>query len=93
MALSLGLGLAALRGLPVVALWVLIILSLLIGAFAFDMHIEAGITSFYRKRLRSQYLATRGRGVRAGTAGEELHGEGGGPGGRCRGRGRLLHAR
>jgi general secretion pathway protein K len=44
----------------IVALWVLLILSLLIGAFAFDMHIEAGITSFYRKRLRAQYLAIAG---------------------------------
>ena len=44
----------------IVALWVLLILSLLIGGFAFDMHIEAGITSFYRKRLRSQYLAIAG---------------------------------
>jgi len=44
----------------IVALWVLIILSLLVGAFAFDMHIEAGITSYYRKRLRSQYLARAG---------------------------------
>lgn len=44
----------------IVALWTLLILSLLIASFAFDMHIEAGITSFYRKRLRSQYLARAG---------------------------------
>ena len=44
----------------IVALWVLIILSLLIGAFAFDMHIEAGITSYYRKRLKAQYLSYAG---------------------------------
>lgn len=44
----------------IVALWVLIILSLLIGSFAFDMHIEAGITSYYRKRLKAQYLARGG---------------------------------
>lgn len=44
----------------IVALWVLLILSLLIAGFAFDMYIEAGITSFYRKRLRSQYLAQAG---------------------------------
>jgi len=44
----------------IVVLWVLLILSLLIGAFAFDMHIEAGITSYYRKRLRAQYLARAG---------------------------------
>lgn len=44
----------------IVALWVLLILSLLVAGFAFDMYIEAGITSFYRKRLRSQYLAQAG---------------------------------
>ena len=44
----------------IVALWVLIILSLLMSAFAFDMHIEAGITSFYRKRMKAQYLARAG---------------------------------
>lgn len=44
----------------IVALWVLIILSLLIGAFAYDMHIEAGITSYSRKRLKAQYLARAG---------------------------------
>jgi general secretion pathway protein K len=44
----------------IVALWVLIILSLLIGAFAFDMNVEAGITSYYRKRLKAQYLAYAG---------------------------------
>lgn len=44
----------------IVALWVLLILSLLVAGFAFDMYIEAGITSFYRKRLRAQYLAQAG---------------------------------
>lgn len=44
----------------IVALWVLITLSLLVGAFAYDMHIEAGITSFYRKRIKAQYLARAG---------------------------------
>ena len=29
----------------IVALWVLLILTLMIGTFAFNMHIEAGITS------------------------------------------------
>ncbi|HBA84831.1 MAG TPA: hypothetical protein DCZ95_12120 [Verrucomicrobia bacterium] len=44
----------------IVALWVIIILSLLISAFAFDMHVESGITSFYRKRLKAQYAAQAG---------------------------------
>ena len=44
----------------IVTLWVLIILSLLVGSFAFDMYIESGITSYYRKRLKAQYLARAG---------------------------------
>lgn len=44
----------------IVSLWVLIILSLLISSFAFDMHIEAGITTYARKRLKAQYLANAG---------------------------------
>lgn len=43
-----------------VALWVLMLLTLLISAFAFDMHIEATVTSYYRKRFKSQYLARAG---------------------------------
>lgn len=44
----------------IVTLWVLIILSLLVGSFAFDMTIESGITSYYRKRLKAQFLARAG---------------------------------
>lgn len=44
----------------IVTLWVLIILSLLVGSFAFDMYIESGITSYYRKRLKAQFLARAG---------------------------------
>jgi len=44
----------------IVALWVLMILSLLISTFAFEMHIEAGITSYHRKKLKAQYLAQAG---------------------------------
>lgn len=44
----------------IIALWVLLLLSLLIGSFAFDMHIESGITSYYRKRMQSQQLALGG---------------------------------
>lgn len=43
-----------------VALWVLLILSLLISGFAFEMHVEAGVTSYYRKRIKAQYLARAG---------------------------------
>jgi general secretion pathway protein K len=44
----------------IVALWVLMILGLMIGTFAFEMHIEAGITSYHRKKLQAQYLARAG---------------------------------
>lgn len=44
----------------IVTLWVLIILSLLISGFAFEMHVEANVTSYYRKRLKAQYLARAG---------------------------------
>ena len=44
----------------IVALWVILILSLLIGSFAFDMRVEAAITSHYRKRVKADYLARAG---------------------------------
>ncbi len=44
----------------VVALWVLLILSVLVGSFAFDMRVEAGISSHYRKRLKAGHLARAG---------------------------------
>jgi general secretion pathway protein K len=44
----------------IVALWTILILSLLIGGFAFDMHIEAGITSHARKRMKAAALANAG---------------------------------
>ncbi len=44
----------------IVALWTVLILSLLIGGMAFEMHIEAGITSYARKRLKAQVAARGG---------------------------------
>jgi len=44
----------------IVALWIVSLLSMLVGAFAFDAHVEARITSFYRKRTKSEYLARSG---------------------------------
>lgn len=44
----------------IVALWVLMILALLIGTFAFEMHIEAGIASHQRRKLHARYLARAG---------------------------------
>ena len=43
----------------IVALWTVLILSLLIGGLAYEMHIEAGITSHARKRMKAQ-IAARG---------------------------------
>ena len=44
----------------IVALWVVLVLSLLIGGMAYEMHIEAGITSYARKRLKAQVAARGG---------------------------------
>ncbi len=44
----------------VVALWTVLILSLLISGLAYEMHIEAGITSYSRKRLKAQVAARGG---------------------------------
>ena len=44
----------------VVALWTVLILSLLIGGLAFEMHLEAGITSHARKRMKAQVAARGG---------------------------------
>ena len=62
----------------IVVLWVLILLSLLVSSLAFEMHVEATITSYYRKRLKSQYLARAGIEwakmilSRAGTLSEDM---------------------
>ncbi len=44
----------------IVVLWVLIVLSLLVGTLAFEMQVEANVTSYYRKRFKAQYLARAG---------------------------------
>ncbi len=44
----------------IVVLWVLGLLSIFVLAFAFDMHIEARITSAWRKQLKAGYLARAG---------------------------------
>ena len=44
----------------VVVLWVVGLLSILVGSFAFDAHIEARVTSYYRKRTKAEYLAKSG---------------------------------
>lgn len=44
----------------IAAIWVIGLLSILVGSFAFDMHLEARITSHYRKRIKADYLARAG---------------------------------
>jgi hypothetical protein len=44
----------------IVALWVLLILALLISGFVFDMTVESGVTSYFRKRMKAQFLAQAG---------------------------------
>ena len=43
----------------IVALWMVLILSLLVGGMAYEMHVEAGITSYARKRAKA-LVAARG---------------------------------
>lgn len=47
-------------GALIVALWVVVILSMLVGTMAFEMRIEAGITSHYRKRAKAAWIARAG---------------------------------
>jgi len=44
----------------IVAMWTILILSMMIGGLAYEMHIESGITSFARKRLKAQAVARGG---------------------------------
>jgi type II secretory pathway component PulK len=44
----------------IIVLWVIALLSVLIGGFAFDMHLESRIVSYQRKKLKSIYLAKAG---------------------------------
>lgn len=44
----------------VVVLWVIGLLAILVGSFAFDAHLEARLTSYCRKRTKADYLARSG---------------------------------
>lgn len=44
----------------IIVLWVVALLSVLIGGFAYEMHVEAKIVSYLRKKLKSEYLARAG---------------------------------
>ena len=44
----------------IVALWVILILTVLVGGMAFEMKVESNVAGFYRKRVKAQYLAQAG---------------------------------
>lgn len=44
----------------IVVLWVVTLMGIMVGSFAFDSHVEARITSYYRKRTKADYLARSG---------------------------------
>jgi len=44
----------------IAVLWTICLLGMLVGSFAFDAHIESRITSYYRKRAKSAWLAKSG---------------------------------
>jgi len=44
----------------IIALWTIVLLSLLISSLAFNMHLESRLTSFHRKRLQAKEMARNG---------------------------------
>lgn len=44
----------------IVALWVILILTVLVGGMAFEMKVESNVAGYYRKRVKAQYLAQAG---------------------------------
>ncbi len=44
----------------IVALWVILVLTILVGGMAFEMKVESNVAGFYRKRVKAQYLAQAG---------------------------------
>jgi general secretion pathway protein K len=44
----------------IIVLWVTLVLSLLIGGFAFTMHVETQVASYARKELKAEMLARSG---------------------------------
>ena len=44
----------------IVAIWVILLFTLLISSMAFDMQVEANVAAYQRKRVKAQYLARAG---------------------------------
>ncbi len=47
----------------IVALWVIGLLAMLVATLAFEAHIEARLTSYYRNRTKADYLARSGLAI------------------------------
>ena len=47
----------------IVSLWVIGLLGMLVASFAFEAHIEARLTSYYRNRTKADYLARSGLAI------------------------------
>ncbi|MEI7436420.1 MAG: hypothetical protein WCL16_06400 [bacterium] len=47
----------------IIVLWVLALLSILVSSFAFEMHTEARVLSYYRKQMKAEHLARSGHEV------------------------------
>lgn len=44
----------------ILVLWIILLLAVLVGSFAYDMKIEGTVTAYARNRLKAQYLAQAG---------------------------------
>jgi len=44
----------------IAALWVVLMLAMMVGSFAFHAHVEARLTSYYRNRAKAEYIARSG---------------------------------
>ncbi len=44
----------------IVAMWVVALMAIMVSSFAFDMHVEAKVLSYYKKRMQATHLAKAG---------------------------------
>ena len=44
----------------ILAVWIILLMTILISSMAFDMQVEANVASYQRKRVKAQYLARAG---------------------------------
>lgn len=60
----------------VVVMWVVLVLSLLVGGFAFTMHVETQLQSYHRKALKADALARSGLELARLALRQDAQGEG-----------------